>query len=317
MSKNTRGLGKGLGALLKKEPVKPQAVSVPVNEETNVKEIPLEQISPNLNQPRTHFAAEPMDELTNSIKRHGVLQPLIVKKQGAGYEIIAGERRYRAAKAAGLKTVPVIVKSYSDIERTEVALIENLQREDLNVIEEALAYSRLLNDFSLTQEDIADKIGKSRSRVANIIRLLRLPEKVQQALRDGIISMGQAKPLLSLSNIDDQLTALEVIVKQGFTARQAENLVKALLNKKSSPSIKDEAPTQKDFFVRNAEDKLKMCFGTRVIISESKKRNVIEIEFKDRGELERILADLTHERDSETEQRKELLRKFSRGQFTV
>lgn len=295
-------MGRGLGALIGKK--EPKA------EGGQVQEIDLGLITANLNQPRTSFDEDALSELEGSIRRYGVIQPLILKKAGSGYEIIAGERRYRAAKNAGLKTVPAIIRSCSEVETTELALIENLQRQDLNIIEEAIAYQRLISEYSFRQEDVAEKIGKSRSYIANCLRLLKLPSQILDALKTGALTMGQARPLLALAEIDQQLLAAERIISSGLNARQAEQLVKVLNEGKQA---RQKKKPEKEFFISDAEDKLKMFFGTKVSITSGAKKNRIEIEYKDNAELNRILELLTQPPADPIEKKKELLRKFSQG----
>lgn len=319
MNKANRGLGKGLGALLKNEPVK--ATAAPV--EGQVQEVAITKISANIKQPRTVFTEAALKELESSIAQFGVLQPLLLKKTGSGYEIIAGERRFRAAKAAGLKTVPAIIRSYTEAETTEIALIENLQRENLNIIEEAAAYSRLMTEFGLTQEQVSARIGKSRPHIANCLRLLKLPDKVQAALQSGELSMGQARPLLALDKIDQQLAAADCIIQQQLSARQAEDLVKGLLTREE---VLYEKPRNKArdneqaLYLQAAIDKLKMFFGAPVKITAGTRKNRIEIEYKTAAELERILA-LLEEKPGTNEltvdEKKAMLRKVSQQGFNV
>ena len=314
MVKAKGGLGKGLGALIKTDvPKKVQP------KEGQVQEIEIAKIAANINQPRTVFDKDALKELESSISQYGVLQPLLVKKSGNGYEIIAGERRYRAAKQAGLKTVPAIVRSYTEAQTTEIALIENLQRENLNIIEEALAYSRLMTEFKLTQEQVSEKIGKSRPYIGNVLRLLRLPENVQEALKDGTLTMGQARPLLAIDKVDVQLAAAKKIIEEQLSARQAEELVKKLL---TTSKVLYEAPHDKEkeksqqIYIKDAEDKLKMFFGAQVKITGGKKSR-IEISLSSQEELDRILELISNGQRTEVEKKKDLLRKFSTKKFSV
>lgn len=314
MVKAKGGLGKGLGALIKAEPLKTAAA-----QSGQVQEIEIDKITANINQPRTTFDEATMKELESSISQYGVLQPLLVKKSGTGYEIIAGERRFRAAKQAGLKTVPVIIRNYTEAQTTEIALIENIQREDLNIIEEALAYSRLMTEFGLTQEQVSEKIGKSRSHIANLLRLLRLPDKVQEALKNGAITMGQARPLLVIDKIDVLLAAAECIIRDQLSARQAEELVKKLMTKERVLYEKprdEKREKEQQLYIKDAEDRLKMFFGTKVKITSTSKKSRIEIELKSQDELNRIL-ELIANNENDVEQKKELLRRFSQKGFTV
>lgn len=320
MNKTSRGLGKGLGALLKTD----KSVAPAAKPEGQVQEIPVTKITANKQQPRTVFTAEALEELAGSIAQFGVLQPLLLKKTADGYEIVAGERRFRAAKAAGLKTVPAIVRNLSAAETTEIALIENLQREDLNIIEEATAYARLMNEFDLTQEQVSERIGKSRPHIANCLRLLNLPAKVQTALAEGILTMGQARPLLAITEIDKQLAAAECIINDRLSARQAEELVKSLLAQKKVlyKAPKAEPDQEVKLYYSAAMDRLKMFFGAPVRITTGKKKNKIEIEYTTQEDLERILALVSGgnglaAKARTVDEKKELLRKFSQQGFNV
>ncbi|CUH95779.1 Stage 0 sporulation protein J [Propionispora sp. 2/2-37] len=276
-----RGLGRGLDALI------PQAVS-----EEGASEIAVDQIKPNKFQPRRVFDEEVLMELSQSIQQYGVLQPIIVRKTLAGYELVAGERRWRASQKAGLKSIPAIIREYTDAEMTEIALIENLQRENLNPIEEAMAYRRLMEEFGLTQEEVACKIGRSRSLIANTIRLLNLPPIVQEYVSRGTLSMGQARPLLSLENEGLQKEAADMIIAEDLSSRDAEELVK----KFGSPSKKlgkDISEQPREIFVVDAEERLKLLLGTQVKIKPGKLKSKIEIEFYSSEDLDRILEVLT------------------------
>lgn len=276
-----RGLGRGLDALI------PQAVS-----EESSNEIAVDQIKPNKFQPRRVFDEEVLGELSQSIQQYGVLQPVIVRKTLAGYELVAGERRWRASQKAGLKSIPAIIREYTDAEMTEIALIENLQRENLNPIEEGMAYRRLMEEFGLTQEEVARKIGRSRSLIANTIRLLNLPSVVQEYVSRGTLSMGQARPLLSLENEELQREAADMIIAEGLSARDAEELVKkfGLTPKKFEEKVAEQP---KEIFVVDAEERLKLLLGTQVKIKPGKLKSKIEIEFYSSDDLDRILEVLT------------------------
>ena len=269
MNKQSRGLGRGLEALIPT-----------MSEQEVVKELLITDIVANKYQPRNEFNEEALEELAESINQYGLLQPVIVRKVLNGYELIAGERRWRAAQKNGAKTIPAIVREYSDIETTEIALIENLQRENLNAIEEAGAYQRLVNEFGLTQEELAKKIGRSRSHIANFIRLLNLPEIVQEYVSRGTLTMGQVRPLLTLESEDLQIEAAEYIIAEDLSARDAEKLVKKLMK---DPQVLqeelEEEEYKEDVFVVEAEDVLKMALGTKVKIKPGKKKSKIEIEF--------------------------------------
>lgn len=284
MNKQSRGLGRGLEALIPT-----------MSEQEVVKELLITDIVANKYQPRNEFNEEALEELAESINQYGLLQPVIVRKVLNGYELIAGERRWRAAQKNGAKTIPAIVREYSDIETTEIALIENLQRENLNAIEEAGAYQRLVNEFGLTQEELAKKIGRSRSHIANFIRLLNLPEIVQEYVSRGTLTMGQVRPLLTLESEDLQIEAAEYIIAEDLSARDAEKLVKKLMK---DPQVLqeelEEEEYKEDIFVLEAEDVLKMALGTKVKIKPGKKKSKIEIEFYSADDLERLVEVLTN-----------------------
>ena len=284
MNKQSRGLGRGLEALIPT-----------MSEQEVVKELLITDIVANKYQPRNEFNEEALEELAESINQYGLLQPVIVRKVLNGYELIAGERRWRAAQKNGAKTIPAIVREYSDIETTEIALIENLQRENLNAIEEAGAYQRLVNEFGLTQEELAKKIGRSRSHIANFIRLLNLPEIVQEYVSRGTLTMGQVRPLLTLESEDLQIEAAEYIIAEDLSARDAEKLVKKLMK---DPQVLqeelEEEEYKEDIFVVEAEDVLKMALRTKVKIKPGKKKSKIEIEFYSADDLERLVEVLTN-----------------------
>ncbi len=284
MSKN-RALGKGLGALI------PQLEEEDLQ---NTQEIPVVDIEPNPYQPRRHFDPESLAELAASIKEHGVLQPLLVRRKGSGYQLIAGERRWRAAQQAGLRTVPVVVKELDDRTIMEIALVENLQREDLNPIEEAEAYQRLITEFNLTQEEVAKAVGKSRSAVANTLRLLNLPEAVQKLVTNGQLTMGHARALLSLEQPEQQLYLSEKIIKEHLTVRETEELVRQALlsgvSRETSTGEKKRQPVRQrlDPNLQAIVEDMTRLFGTKVRIKSSGERGKIEIEFYSQEELARI-----------------------------
>ena len=281
-----RGLGKGLGALL------PQ-----INEEVEGKpqEIDINMILSNPYQPRKEFPPEKLEELKNSIMEHGILQPLLVRAQGNRYELIAGERRLRAAKLAGLSTVPVIIKELSNQEMMEVALIENLQREDLNPIEAAEAYQRLTEEFKLTQEEIAKRVGKSRSAITNFVRLLNLPEAVKDFVKQGKLSMGHARAILAIADAGRQIEISELVIKKGLSVRQVEELVKKFSEENVSRETKPKKERKQGIIPvewQEAEEKIRNKLGTKVIFKakdESANAGTIEIEFYSREDLERIM----------------------------
>lgn len=292
MSKQMRGLGRGLDALIRNTSVEDTAIDIDENEK--IKSLSVDEIVANQFQPRKDFDDEALEELMQSIKQYGVLQPVLVRKTLAGYELIAGERRLRASKQAGLKTVPAIIREYSDSEMTEIALIENLQREDLTAIEEAAAYNKLLTSFGLTQEELAKKVGKSRSHIANFIRLLSLPQIIQDYVSRGTIAMGQARPLITLESEALQIEAAEYIIAEDLSARASEELVKKMASSPSCLKEREESePPVKEIFVVEAEDRLKLILGTQVKIKPGKVKSKIEIEFYSAEDLDRIIDTLT------------------------
>lgn len=279
-----RGLGRGLDALI-------QTASPNNNEQLGpTTDIPVTMITPNKFQPRRVFDSEALADLAQSIKQYGVVQPIVVRKTLNGYELVAGERRWRASQLTGLKSIPAVIREYTDAEMTEIALIENLQREDLNPIEEAFAYKKLMEEFGLTQEEVARKIGRSRSHIANMVRLLNLTPVVQEHVSRGTLSMGQARPILSLESEELQMEAAEIIIEEDLSARDAEELVKRLA---TTPRIKKQVqPEKREFFLVEAEDRLKMILGTQVKIKPGKLKSKIEIEFYSGDDLERIIETL-------------------------
>lgn len=299
MSKQARGLGRGLDALIRNTTIE----DTDANEKVNL--LAISEIEANKFQPRKEFDDEALEELMQSIKQYGVLQPILVRRTLTGYELIAGERRLRASKRAGLKVIPAIVREYSDSEMTEIALIENLQREDLTAIEEAAAYEKLLTIFGLTQEELAQKVGRSRSHIANFIRMLSLPKVIQDYVSRETISMGQAKPLITLDDENLQIEAAEYIIAEDLSARASEDLVKILtanpnyLHEKQQ--LIDEAdenetiltPDARELFVVEAEDRLKLMLGTQVKIKQGKKKSRIEIDFYSQDDLDRIIEALS------------------------
>lgn len=328
------GLGRGLGALGLGKNVLASApkTDTPVRaEETpaavsavpeNPTEISVEVIAPNRFQPRREFDEAALEELRESIARHGILQPLSVRAVGDGkYELIAGERRLRAARLAGRATVPVVVRTASDAEMAEMALIENIQREDLNPIEEARAYEQLLTKFRLSQEDLARRVARSRSAIANSVRLLRLAEEVQAFIANGVLSMGQTRPLLALESKTLQREAAEYIQEHELSARGAEALVKRLLKdpnvlKKPAQPAKVRTP---DIFVREVEERLTRSLGTKVRIQEGREQGKgrLEISYFSADDLERLLALLTGSDSAIKEDKRAALRAISTQSFTV
>ena len=303
MSKRFGGLGKGLGAFGLGKSTQSQAKTIaasPQAEKTAeaisgqaVVELELDRITANPNQPRREFDQAALDALEESISQYGVLQPVLVRKTVKGYELIAGERRFRAARQAGKKTIPALVREYNDAQMTEVALIENIQRENLNAIEEAKAYHHLLSDYGLTQEMLSNKVGRSRSHIANFLRLLKLSEKVQEMLTEGTLSMGQAKPLLGLEEMELQDKAAEYIVANELSARQVEALVKHLQKNPAyleQQEEKPQEPASQDIFYQQAQDKLKLLLGTNVRIKHKGKKQQLEIDFVSQEDLGNLIA---------------------------
>ncbi|WP_144461586.1 ParB/RepB/Spo0J family partition protein [Siminovitchia fortis] len=275
-----KGLGKGINALFAN-------IDVDVGTEETVREIQLTEIKPNPYQPRKNFSAEAIAELKESIKEHGILQPIIVRKNGKSYEIVAGERRFRAAKAAHLKRIPAVVREFNDSQMMELAVLENLQREDLTPMEEAAAYQTLMDRLGITQEDLAKRLGKSRPYIANHIRLLTLPPKIQNLITEGKLSMGHGRTLLGLKQKNKMVSVAEQTIKEGLNVRQLEKLIQRL--NENVPRETKKKTIKKDVFIREREDRLREKFGTTVTISQTKKKGKIEIEFLSQEDLERIL----------------------------
>lgn len=325
------GLGRGLGAIFEANPgLAPK--------KDQVVELSLDEIQANRYQPRTDFDETALQELADSMKEYGVLTPILVRKLPAregekAYELIAGERRLRAARLAGLERVPCLVRTYNDAETSEIALIENLQREDLNPIEEAEAYQQLLEQFHLTQEELARKVGRSRPHIANFLRLLKLPQQVRASVANGTLSMGQARPLAALEDAALIERAADFIEEHELSARQSEALVKRL--QKDPGALEAEAkPRQKEKeqepFVREAQDHLSELLGTRVRILPGRKTSHIQIDFYGTEDLNRLLDILNQLRSHpgtggaavppamDKQQKIEALRKLSTtGHFTV
>jgi ParB family chromosome partitioning protein len=282
MNKN-RGLGKGLGALIPE-------MDDEANNGTQT-ELDIDRISPNPYQPRREFSTEKLTELAESIRIHGIIQPLLVREINGKYQLIAGERRLRAAKIAGLASVPVVIKEMSEQSMMEVAIVENIQRENLNPIEEAEAFRRLMNEFYLTQDDIAKKVGKSRPAIANTLRLLNLPKEVQNNLGSGTLTMGHARALLGLRTPEEQKNIWVQIQMQQLSVRETEELIRKL-NEPPAVSretkIKTEIIADKDPNIQLIEEELQQTLGTKVTIREKGKGGKIEIDYYSTEEFERI-----------------------------
>lgn len=292
-AKASRGLGKGLDSLIPmSDSSKPIAEKRGTDKEDNsVSEmtVKITQVEPNREQPRKNFDEDALQELADSIKQFGLLQPILVQDRKTHYEIIAGERRWRAAKLAGLKEVPVIVRDYTDQEIVEISLIENIQREDLNPIEEAQAYKRLLTEFNLKQDEVAERVSKSRTAVTNSMRLLKLCDEVQQMIIDDMLSTGHARALISIEDPEQQYTIAQKIFDEKLSVRDVEKLVKNL-NKPEKPKKENKEDKSLDIIYQDIEEKLKQSLGTKVeISSKGNGSGKVEIEFYNHDDLERII----------------------------
>lgn len=272
-----KGLGKGINALF---------AGLELQTEESVQEMKIHELRPNPYQPRKVFKKEAIEELKDSILQHGILQPIVVRKSIKGYEIVVGERRFRAAKEAELNVVPVIVRDLSEKQMMELALLENLQREDLTPIEEALAYQMLMKQLNVTQEQLASRLGKSRPHIANHLRLLNLPENIQDLISHGELSMGHGRALLSLKNKENITPLANKALKEGWNVRQLEQQI-AQLNENVSHETKSKP--QKDIFIRETEAVLRESLGTSVTIKQNKSKGKIEIEFFSKDDLERLI----------------------------
>lgn len=273
----SKGLGKGINALFPGESI---------NQMESVEKVPVREIKVNPYQPRKIFDETALSELTESIKEHGVLQPIILRKRGKSFEIVVGERRFRASKAAGLKEIPAVIREFTDQQMMEIAILENLQREDLTPIEEADAYQNLMENLSLTQEQLAFRLGKSRPHIANHIRLLSLPESVRELISSNKLSMGHGRALLGLKRKKLIPSIAEKVMKENLNVRQLESLVQRMNEDVSRETSK---VPNKDIFIKEKESQLREYFGTTVSIKKSKNKGKIEIEFFSEDDLERIL----------------------------
>lgn len=296
-----RGLGRGLSNLIPTddttEDVSPKASKQTktgaVTKTEVVKKVEqtlnINRIEPNKNQPRKEFNEDALQELADSIKQFGVIEPLVVVKRKAYYELIAGERRWRAARLAGLKEVPVVIKDYDDQQIVEIALIENIQREDLNPIEEAHAYERLIQEFNLTQDEVAERVSKSRTTVTNALRLLKLTEKVQQMLIDDMLSTGHVRALITITEPQLQYETAMYIFDKKLSVRETESYVKKLLNKKPKEKTSEKEDPELSFLYKAIENRLKESLGTKTTIkAKTKDSGKIEIEYYSQEDLERI-----------------------------
>ena len=296
-----RGLGRGLSNLIPTddttEDVSPKASKQTktgaVTKTEVVKKVEqtlnINRIEPNKNQPRKEFNEDALQELADSIKQFGVIEPLVVVKRKGYYELIAGERRWRAARLAGLKEVPVVIKDYDDQQVVEIALIENIQREDLNPIEEAHAYERLIQEFNLTQDEVAERVSKSRTTVTNALRLLKLTEKVQQMLIDDMLSTGHVRALITITEPQLQYETAMYIFDKKLSVRETESYVKKLLNKKPKEKTSEKEDPELSFLYKAIENRLKESLGTKTTIkAKTKDSGKIEIEYYSQEDLERI-----------------------------
>ena len=293
MATKKSGLGKGLDSLITDKVGK----NTTVKEKTEEKEatdgvmLNINKVEPNRDQPRKNFDEDALLELAESIKQFGILQPLLVQKKDDYYQIVAGERRWRAAKMAGIKEVPVIIKQLSDQEIMEISLIENIQRENLNPIEEALAYKRLLNEFNLKQDEVAERVSKSRTAVTNSMRLLKLNEKVQQMVIDEMLTTGHARALLGIDDQEKQFLVAQKIFDEKLSVRDTEKLVKKLQKeKKENKDTADLKDEKLEAIYRDLEEQIKQIFGTKVYIKQKNaKEGKVEIEYYSQDELDRIV----------------------------
>lgn len=286
--KKRGGLGRGLNALVSEAEYETGGSAVSASNAASVTKLAIEDIVPNPNQPRIHFNETELRELSESIQEHGVLQPLLVRKHGNGYEIIAGERRYQASKLAGLEELPVIIKDVNDEEMLALALIENLQRSDLNPVEEAKGYRQLIDASGMTQEALSKAVSKSRSAITNSLRLLDLPEVVQQMIFEGKLTAGHARAILAVPYEDARIRLAEKVVAEGLSVRATENLA-PLFSAGETPKTQRPATPQS---FKKAARVLRQVFNTNVRVKSSRGKNKIEIEFKDEEELSRILGEM-------------------------
>ena len=291
------GLGKGLGALIADTSGEPEKTAERAKPKSREKEetgkelyLKISSIEPNRMQPRKNFDEEQLKELADSIRQYGVLQPLLVQKNGDYYEIIAGERRWRAAKMAGLKEIPAVLREYDQQRRMEIALIENVQREDLNPIEEATAYQRLMDEFHLKQDEIAASVSKSRTAITNTMRLLKLDERVQKMVMDNLISSGHGRTIIPIEDKELQYETACKILDENLSVREAEQLVKKLLERKPDKEKKEEESQQNAEMFHYFEGRMKDILGSKVTIKNKKNnKGRIEIEYYSAEELERII----------------------------
>lgn len=280
MNNKKFGLGKGLGALI------PDDINEDVNSNSIFK-VSINLIKPNEDQPRKKFDEDKIIQLSESIKEHGIIQPIVLAKQENTYTIIAGERRWRAAKVAGIKEVPAVIMNLVPSQILEVSLIENIQREDLNPIEEALAYKKLIEDFKITQDDLGKRLGKSRVGITNSIRLLKLDKRVQDYIIDGVISEGHGRAILGIDNPEIQYKIAQEIIDNGLSVRETEKMIKSIHSEKEKKAKKNDANV--NIYYNDIRDKLENYFGTKVNLNVKKNKGKIQIEYYSQEDLERIL----------------------------
>ena len=295
------GLGKGLDMLIpnkadtqKVRQMSTEAAASRQPEGERIATLPLQKVEPNRSQPRKKFDTKGLNELADSIREHGVITPILVQKEDDYYQIVAGERRWRAAKIAGLKEIPAIIKNYEGAEKLAVSLIENIQREDLDVIEEAQAYRQLIDDYALTQEQVAKRVSKSRTAITNAMRLLNLDERVQTMLAEGAIAMGHARALLAIKSKTAQYALAQKVAAQQMSVREVERAVKQLSGTQGKAS-KTRKKKESDPYLRDMEEKMAQAVGTKVIISEKARgKGKIEIEYYSMAELDRLFEIIRH-----------------------
>lgn len=284
-----KGLGKGLNSLFNEEDIEEVTSDITKSSEGDIKKVRMSLIEPNKKQPRRHFDEEKITALADSIKEHGLIQPIIITPSDNNmYKIVAGERRWRAAKKANLKEIPAVIRKYSEEQVAEIALIENLQRENLNPIEEAIGYNLLMDEFNLTQELISQRVGKSRSAIANSLRLLSLEDEIQKMLILGTLTSGHARAILSLDDKELRIALSKRIIEDNLNVRQAEALAKQLQKKK--PQKKKSKKTAYDIEIEKIQNTLSSAMGTKVRINHTAKKGKIEIEYYGNEDLERVLG---------------------------
>jgi ParB family chromosome partitioning protein len=275
-----RALGRGLDALI-------PGIEPELNKPKDYFLCKIDLIHRNRFQPRQHFPNEELEELSNSIKAQGIIQPLLVRQSDDGYELVAGERRLRAARKAGLKQVPVVIKSVTDAQLLEMSIVENIQREDLNPMEEAEAYHRLITEFKLTQDQAAGRVGKSRSAVANFLRLRNLPHQIKGSIVDGTLSMGHARALLGVENTSEQIKIWQTVTARGLSVRETENLVKGTKTIAKKPA--KIQPSSEQIYLSDIADDLSRYYGTKVQIKRRGKAGKVEIDFYNDNDLDRLI----------------------------